>query len=74
MRTTVDPSTVSATVDSGGGLMRFRGTDADQFEISLDEVAWTQHVDVPSGVSTVYLRVTPVTAGSTLSAEIGIPA
>lgn len=69
-----ETSTVAATVTStGGGLIRYRGADAGLFEVSLDGTTWATAVDVPTGTSTVYLRVTPATAGSTLSAEVGVP-
>lgn len=74
VRTTALPSTVTATVVSpSGGLLRFRGTDAGRFAVSLDGTTWVSQADIPAGASTIHLRVTPAVAGSTLSADIGIP-
>lgn len=74
VRTVNEPSTVTATVSgTAGGLLRFRGTDADLFSASLDGATWAPHVDIPAGTSTVHLRVTPEAPGTTLSAEIGVP-
>lgn len=67
--------TVTATVYSpAGGLLRLRGTDASLFAVSLDGTTWASTIDVPAGTTTVHLAVTPVTPGTTLTAEIGIPA
>lgn len=75
VRVTSDPSTVEATVYSpAGGLVRFRGTDADLFAVSLDGTTWASAIDVPAGDSTIHLRVTPVTPGTTLTADVGVPA
>lgn len=74
VRCTSDPSTVEATIVSAeGGLVRFRGTDADLFEVSLDGTAWASAVDVDAGETTIHLRVTPEAPGTTLTAEIGVP-
>ncbi len=74
VRTVNEPSTVQATVSgTAGGLLRYRGTDAALFDMSLDGTTWASAVTVPAGTSTVYLRVTPAAAGTTLSAEIGVP-
>lgn len=68
------PSTVEATVVSAaGGLVRFRGTDASRFAVSLDGVTWGSTLDVAAGETPIYLRVTPTVPGATLSAEIGVP-
>lgn len=74
VRVTADPSTVAATIYSrDGGLVRYGGTDADLFEVSLDGMTWSPMVDVPAGETAVQLRVTPEAPGTTLSAEIGVP-
>lgn len=75
VRVTADgPASVPAVVTSThGGLVRFRGTDASLFEVSLDGTTWASTVDVPVGETDVFLRVTPDTPGTTLSAEIGVP-
>lgn len=80
VRTTSDdefaptPATVTATVNSpAGGLLRFRGTDAARFAASVDGTTWASTVDIPAGENTIYLRVTPTAAGTTMSAEIGVP-
>lgn len=74
VRVTSDPSTVTATVGSTeGGLVRFRGTNASLFAVSLDGSTWLPHLDVAAGETTVYLRVTPAEPDTTLSAEIGAP-
>lgn len=75
VRTTADASTVAATIDSpAGGLVRLAGTNVGLFGVSLDGVTFSSMVDIPAGETTVYLRVTPVAPGMTLSAQIGIPA
>jgi len=75
VRVTADgPSTVEATIEgSAGGLVRFRGADADLFQVSLDGTTWASAVDVPAGDTTIHLRVTPEAPGTTLTAEIGVP-
>lgn len=75
VRVTADaPATVTAVVTStDGGLVRYRGADADLFEVSLDGEDWNSTADVPAGETTVHLRVIPEAAGTTLSAEIGVP-
>lgn len=74
VRTTNAASSVLATVTgSSGGLLRFQGANADLFDASLDGTTWASMVDIPVGNSTVYLRVTPVTPGSTLAAQVGVP-
>lgn len=75
VRVTADgPASVPAVVTSThGGLVRFRGTDADLFDVSLDGTTWASTVDVPIGETDVFLRVTPETPGTTLSADIGVP-
>ena len=75
VRVTADgPASVPAVVTSSqGGLVRYRGADADLFEISLDGTTWSSSADVPVGETDVFLRVTPETPGTTLSAEIGVP-
>ncbi len=74
VRTTNDPSTVSASVTSTtGGLVRFQGADAANFAVSLDGSTWTSSTDIPAGDTTIWLRVTPSAPGTTLTAQIGIP-
>lgn len=74
VRVTADPSIVSVVfTSSAGGLVRFGGADADLFEVSLDGTTWVSMVDIPVGETDGFLRVTPETPGTTLSADIGVP-
>lgn len=75
VRVTADgPASVPAVVTSSqGGLVRYRGADADLFEISLDGTTWSSSADVPVGETDVFLRVTPEAPATTLTAEIGVP-
>ena len=58
---------------STGGLCSFRGTDASDFEVSLDGIDWAASVEVPAGDTPVWLSAQPDASGP-VSAEIGIPA
>ena len=75
VRVTADgPASVPAVVTSSqGGLVRYRGADADLFEISLDGATWASSADVPVGETDVFLRVTPEAPATTMTAEIGVP-
>lgn len=75
VRVTADEPTQTAVTFSspGGGLVRFRGTDAANFTVSLDGTTWSSTLDIPAGDTNGYLRVTPDAPGTTLTAEIGVP-
>lgn len=67
-------SVASGTAGSaGGGLVRFIGTHADRFSVSLDGTTFTPTVTIPSGYTPIYLGVTPQAGDTTLSAQVGIP-
>lgn len=67
-------TSVEAAVTSvGGGPLIFRGTDADKFSASLNEVEWSESVTIPAGASTVYLSVEAVDGDDTLTATVGVP-
>lgn len=68
------PTETAVTFSSpGGGLVRFRGTDAANFTVSLDGTTWSSTLDIPAGDTNGYLRVTPDAPDTTLTAEIGVP-
>lgn len=67
-------SVALGTVNSvSGGLVRFAGTHADRFSLSLDGVTWAPTVTVPAGATSIRLGVTPQALDTTLSAQVGVP-
>lgn len=66
-------TSVSAVASSGsGGLVRFAGTHASRFSVSLDNVTFTASVTIPAGTTTIYLGVTPQAGDGALTARVGV--
>lgn len=67
-------TSVSAEVSStAGGLVRFTGTHADRFFVSLDGSTWTSTLTVAAGLTTIYISALPQVGDSTITASIGVP-
>lgn len=66
-------STQATVMSAEGGYLRYFGADADLFELSDDEETWASVLQVPAGISTVYLSVNPPTPDVTLTAQVGVP-
>lgn len=67
-------TSVSAEVSStAGGLVRFTGTHADRFFVSLDGSTWTPTLTVAAGLTTIYISALPLVGDTTITASIGVP-
>lgn len=58
---------------STGGPLRFAGTDAASFEVSLNGTDWASSIDIPVGDTPIWLSAEPDATGA-LVAEVGVPA
>ena len=68
------PTSVQATVVSqNGGTLVFDGVHASRFNASLDGATWASTIAIPAGTTAIYLRFTPQSGDTTVTARVGVP-